>query len=120
MQRSIPPSGSSSVAVLGIMTMGRGDLGLVVPVMASGCLGTWVLLRFCWVMMHTLGGGKSYSGEKKQGFTLSNSMVDRQVQVFGKNLEGKKMTASRDVHALESLGENEGVWEAACKYKPHA
>lgn len=47
-------------------------------------------------------------------------MGDRQVQVFGKNLEGKKMIASGDVHTQESLGENEGIWETACKYKPHA
>lgn len=42
-------------------------------------------------------------------------MSDRQVQVFGSIIEGKKMTASGDIHTPESLGENEGMWEATCK-----
>ena len=56
MQRSIPPSGNLGVMVLGIIMIGRGDLGLVVPVMASGCLGTRVLLQFHWVMIYMSGG----------------------------------------------------------------
>lgn len=61
------------------------------------------------------GGRVSYSEEKEQGFTSSNLMSDRQVQVFGSIIEGKKMTARGDIHTPESLGENEGIWEARCK-----
>lgn len=51
--------------------MGRGHLGLVVAVMASGCLRTWLLLQFCWGMMHTQ-GGCHILGEK-EGFIVNNS-----------------------------------------------
>lgn len=64
-------------------------------------------------MMHTGGGGGG------QGFTLSNLMGDGQVQVFGKILEGEKMTANGHGGTPESLGENEGLWEGTCKYKLH-
>lgn len=94
---------------------GRGVLGLVVAVMATGCLGTWEVLQFPWIMIHTWWWEVSYSEEKKQGFTSSNLMSDRQVQIFGSIIEGKKMTASGDIHTPESLGENEGMWEATCK-----
>lgn len=68
-------------------------------------------------MIHTWcgHGWESYSEEKRQGFTSSNLMSDRQVQDFGSIIEGKKMTGSGDIHTLESLGENEGIWEARCK-----
>lgn len=46
-------------------------------------------------------------------------MGDGQVQVFGKILEGEKMTANGHGGTPESLGENEGIWEATCKYKLH-
>lgn len=57
-------------------------------------------------------------GEKARCYF--NLMGDRQVEVFGKNLEGKEMTASRDVRTPESLKENEGIWGPLCKYKPQA
>lgn len=63
MQRSILPCGNLGEMILGIITIGRGDLGLVVLVTASGCLGTWVLLRFHWVMMH-MWWGIIFWGEK--------------------------------------------------------
>lgn len=118
MQKSVP---ARAVQVFGIIMVGRGLLGLVAAVMAGGCLGTWELLQFPWIMIHTWcgtrgwGGWVSYSEEKKQGFTSSNLISDRQVQVFGSITEGKKMTASGAIHTPESLGENEGIWEARCK-----
>lgn len=83
--------------------------------MARGCLGTWDLLQFPWIMIPHGGGQVLYSEEKEQGFTSNNLMSDRQVQAFGSIIEGKNMTASGDIHTPKSLGENEGIWEARCK-----